>query len=104
MTEQAHADTSSRSSRWPALASLPGAALAVLPAVTCPACLAAYVALLTSLGLGFLANEVVLLPLVIGFLVLGIATTAWSSRSHGHRTPLVLDVVGTLAVLIGRVF
>jgi len=62
------------------LATVPGALVALLPAATCPACLGAYFGVLSALGLGFLLTNRVLVPVVVGFLVLGIAIIAWSNR------------------------
>ncbi|MFQ5844829.1 MAG: hypothetical protein ACE5JG_07565 [Planctomycetota bacterium] len=50
------------------LAAVPAAVLPLLPSVTCPACLAAYVSVLSALGLGVLARESVLPPFILGFL------------------------------------
>lgn len=85
-----------------ALAVVPGAALALLPVAHCPACLGAYFAVLSALGLGFLVNERVLAPLIGVFLVLGLGTVAWSTRSHRHPGPLIITTIGSLAVVLGR--
>jgi hypothetical protein len=89
--------------RWmAAVAALPAALLALLPTATCPACLPAYGALLSSFGLGVLVDERVMAPLVAAFLVLGLASVAWTTRRHGRWGPLVVTLLGSLAVVAGR--
>jgi hypothetical protein len=73
-----------------------------LPVAHCPACLGAYFAVLSTLGLGFLVSERVLAPLIGVFLVLGLATVAWSTRSHRRLGPLVITIIGSAAVVAGR--
>ena len=97
------ARTSRGRSTWlRSLAPVPGALLPLLPSVSCPACLAAYAGVVSALGLGFLFTERVLAPLIAGFLVVGIATIGWSSRTHGRRGPLLATLVGSAAVAAGR--
>jgi mercuric ion transport protein len=81
---------------------VPGAALALLPSASCPACWGAYGALLASVGLGFLINERALAPLILGALAVGILAIAWTTRSHGRYGPLVLAVAGSAAIAAGR--
>ena len=96
-------DARSRRPRWlRALAVIPGAVLALLPVAHCPACLGAYFALLSALGLGFLVTERVLVPLIGAFLVVGLATVAYSMRIHRHPGPLVVTFIGSAAVAAGR--
>jgi uncharacterized membrane protein HdeD (DUF308 family) len=73
-----------------------------LPSATCPACIAAYAGALSALGLGFLFNERLLAPLIGVFLAVGIASIAWSMRSHRHLGPLLLTLLGAAAVISGR--
>jgi hypothetical protein len=84
------------------LATVPGALVALLPAATCPACLGAYFGVLSALGLGFLLTNRVLVPVVVGFLVLGIAIIAWSTVSHRRFGPLIATLAGSGAVAAGR--
>lgn len=84
------------------LAVLPGAIVSLLPSATCPMCIAAYTGVLSALGLGFLYNEHVLRPLIAGFLAVGIASVAWSTRGHRRAGPLVLTVVGSGMVVAAR--
>lgn len=84
------------------LALLPGALLALLPSATCPACIAAYAGVLSALGLGFVFNERVLAPLIAVLLAVGVASVAWSTRSHRRPGPLAATVAGSAAVVAGR--
>lgn len=85
------------------LAMIPGALLPLLPNATCPACVAAYAGVLSAVGLGFLLTERILAPLIVLFLAVGIASVAWSTRSHRHVGPVVATVLGSAAVIMGRV-
>lgn len=96
-------DARSRRPRWlRSLAVLPGAVVALLPVAHCPACIGAYFAVLSALGLGFVATEHVLAPLIGLFLALGLGTVAWSIKSHGRLGPLLVTVLGSGAVVAGR--
>jgi glutaredoxin len=85
-----------------ALAAVPGGLLSLLPAAHCPACLGAYGALLSSLGVGFLLKQRVLAPLIALALVAGVVTVAWSGRTHGRRGPLLLTIAGSAAIACAR--
>ena len=100
-------DARGRRPRWlRALAVLPGAVVALLPVAHCPACIGAYFgayfAVLSAVGLGFLTTERVLAPLIAVFLVFGVGTVAWSTRSHRRLGPLVFTLLGSAAVVGGR--
>lgn len=84
------------------LALVPGAVLSVLPAAKCPFCITAYAGVLSSLGLGFLFNERVLFPLIGVFVAVGLVSVAWSTRSHRQPGPLVITILGSAAVVGGR--
>lgn len=84
------------------LVMIPGAVLPLVPSVTCPACLAAYAGVFSALGLGFLHNERVLAPLIVLFLAVGIFSVAWSTRSHRRLGPLVVTLLGSAAIVLGR--
>ena len=81
---------------------LPAAVLPLLPSFTCPVCLAAYAGVLSTLGLGFVLTEGVLAPLIVAFLFVGIASVAWTTRSHRRAGPLSMIVAGSGAVVAGR--
>lgn len=84
-------------------AAIPAAVLPLLPSATCPACVAAYAGVLSSLGLGVLARESVLQPLILGFLAVSVLTIAWSTRRHRRPGPVLIAVAGCLAVVGGRI-
>jgi len=95
---------SSGSKNWlRSLAVMPGALLPLLPSATCPACLSAYAGLLSAVGLGILLNERVLAPLIVVFLIIGVVSVAWSTCSHRRAGPLVATLLGSAAVIMGRV-
>ncbi|MHB8416814.1 MAG: MerC domain-containing protein [Myxococcales bacterium] len=91
-----------RPTLWQSLALLPAALLAVLPHLTCPACWPAYAALLSALGLPFVASDRLLTPLLAAALLLGCASIAWSTRSHRNPGPLALTLLASIAVAAGR--
>ncbi len=84
------------------LSILPGALLALLPSATCPACVAAYAGVISTLGLGFLLTERVLAPFIAVFLVASLLSVGWSARSHRRLGPLITTAGGSVAVLLGR--
>lgn len=85
------------------LAVVPGALLSLVPSATCPACLTAYAGVLSAVGLSFLLNERVLARLIVLFVALGIVSVAWSTRSHRRPGPLIATLLGSAAVIMGRV-
>ncbi len=92
-----------RGAEWGrSLAALPGALVSLLPSISCPACVAAYAGVVSSLGLGFVLTERVLAPVILAFLVIGVAGVAWSSRSHRHAGPLAATLLGSVAAIAGR--
>ena len=97
------AGSSSQGRSWArSLLLLPGALLPLLPSATCPVCISAYVGVLSAVGLGFLINERVLVPLIAFFLAINIVSVAWSTRSHRRREPLLGTLLGSAAVVVGR--
>jgi hypothetical protein len=78
----------------------PGVIVGTLPTLACAACWPAYAALLSAVGLGFLATPQYLLPLTIPALALAVAALAWTSR--GDRRPLVVGVLGAIFVLVSK--
>lgn len=85
-----------------ALATAPAAVLALLPSFSCPACLAAYTGVLSSLGLSFMLNERVLAPLIVVFLLLGIVSVGRARRSHGNRGPIAVTLAASALIVVGR--
>ena len=69
----------------------------------CPVCIPAIGALLSSIGLGFLVNETVLRPLLVGFIASSWFGFGWSYfRERGSPYPGVLGVLAGLGLYVGR--
>lgn len=81
---------------------LPAALLSLVPTATCPLCLSAYAGVLSAVGLGFLLTDRVLAPLIVVFLLAGLASVAWSMRTHRHAGPFVATLAGSVGVVAGR--
>lgn len=81
---------------------LPGAAVALLPNLACPACWPAYAAALGAVGLGFLLEEAWLLPLSAVFLPCAVAAMAWQARSRRGYAPAVVGSVAATAIMVGK--
>lgn len=78
---------------------LPAAGLALIP--KCPLCWAAYAGVATGFGVAPGSHTAVLGILAVA-LVTALAAVAVRSRRVADRRPLVLAVLGTAAVLVGR--
>ncbi|HXE89715.1 MAG TPA: hypothetical protein VNK82_01995 [Terriglobales bacterium] len=85
-----------------AAAVLPGAGVALLPKLACPACWPAYAALVSSLGMGFLLEDRYLLGVTAGFLLLALGALAWRASLRRGYGPLVLGVLASLSILTGK--
>jgi hypothetical protein len=80
-----------------------GAALAaLLPSVTCPACWPAYAALLTSLGLPFVAYSAELPWVAASLVAVAVGATGLSALRRGGYGALGLAIVAGVAMLSGR--
>ena len=89
--------------RWQAvIASLPAVGAASLPKLTCPLCFPAYAAVLSALGLEFVDYTPYLLQLTAAFLVVALAVLAVQTRWTGNVHPLLLGIVASAMVLIGK--
>ena len=81
---------------------VPAIVFALLPKVACPACWPAYAGLLSSLGLGFLANATYLLPLTAAFLVIVLIGLGYrASRRRGYG-PLLTGLVAAALIILGK--
>ena len=85
------------------LIAIPAAVLPLLPSFSCPVCVAAYAGVLSSLGLGFLLTDRVQRPLIVAFLVVAVASVGWAARQYKRIGPFVLALVGSAAIIAGRV-
>ncbi|SRR5260221_10042702 len=91
------------SGRWKRnLLLIPGIGAALLPKLVCPACWPAYVALLSSVGLGFLLSTAYLFPLTVVFLMLTVITLGFRAGRRRGFGPLVLGICGAVGVLVSK--
>ncbi|HSA94231.1 MAG TPA: MerC family mercury resistance protein [Terriglobales bacterium] len=81
---------------------LPGAGVALLPKLACPACWPAYAAVVSSLGLGFLLQNSYLLVITTGFLLLALGALWWRAKERRGYGPLVLGVMASAVILLGK--
>lgn len=81
---------------------LPAVLFALLPKVACPACWPAYAGLLSSVGLGFVAQTEYLLPLTSTFLAIVLVALAYRARSRRGYGPFWLGTTAAGVVLIGK--
>lgn len=81
---------------------VPAVLFALLPKVVCPACWPAYVGLLSAVGLGFLARAEFLFPLTIIFLLIVLASLAYGARNRRGFGPLLLGLIASAAILLGK--
>lgn len=69
----------------------------------CPICIPAIGAFLSSIGLGFLVQEAVLLPLLIVFLAVTLGGLTWSYlKEHKNVYPLLAGILMAVALYVGR--
>ena len=80
---------------------IPAAIASMLPVLGCPLCWPGYAALLSSLGLGFLASARYLFPLTIALLGIALVGLAIQARRQGLM-PLMLAVVASVAIVMGK--
>ncbi len=94
--------TVSRFRKKSMLAMLPSIGIGLLPKVACPACWPAYAGILSSIGLGVLAETTWLLPLTAIFLVIALGTLVFrAQRRHGYR-PFFFGFLASALLLIGK--
>lgn len=58
------------------------------------------IALLSAIGAGFLANDVILAPLLVVFLVIGGIGLGVTYRRHRHIGPLLIHIAGAIGVFM----
>ena len=71
---------------------LPGIGASLLPKVVCPMCSAAYAALVSSLGLGFLMSTRYLLSLTAVFLAIGVVSLGYQASRRRGLGPFWLGI------------
>src|SRR5712692_9030099 len=83
------------------LLTLPGMAVSLIPILACSVCWPAYAALISSLGLGFLASSTYLLPLTGALLGVAVVALGLQIKTAGYG-PFVLGLVSVAAILPGK--
>jgi hypothetical protein len=81
---------------------LPGIGVSLLPKVVCPICSAAYAALVSSLGLGFLISTRYLLSLTAVFLAIAVGALGFRASSRRGFGPFWIGLVAAACVTIGK--
>lgn len=84
------------------IAGVPAIGLSVVPKVTCPVCSPAYAALLSSLGVGFLASTRYLLPLTIIVLAIAVASLFVGAATGRGLAPFWTGVSAAGFILLGK--
>ncbi len=83
------------------LLTIPGVVVSLLPILACSLCWPAYAALISSLGLGFLASSTYLLPLTGVLLSVAVVGLGLQIKTAGYR-PFVLGLVSVATILPGK--
>jgi mercuric ion transport protein len=60
----------------------------------------ALLSILSAIGLGFLINDAILTPLLVGFLITTLAGSFLGMRHHGNPWALILGAVSTLTTFV----
>jgi hypothetical protein len=85
-----------------AVSLLPAVGAALMPKLVCPVCWPAYTAILSAMGVGFLNYTPFLMPLTAAFLLVVLVSLAWRAKTRRGYTPLILGVLATTTILIGK--
>ena len=80
---------------------IPAIGVSALPKVICPVCSPAYTALVSSLGVGFLASTRYLLPLTAILLALALASL-FTGMSRRGRRPFWIGTAAATFILVGK--
>ena len=81
---------------------IPGLAAALLPKAVCPLCSPAYTALLSTLGLPFLATAEYVLPISLALLLTTIGSLFLGAARRRRMGPFWLGFLGSGFILSGR--
>jgi hypothetical protein len=88
--------------RWKHLVAAPALIAAVLPKFACPACAAAAIGVLGSLGLGYLLTAAYLLPITSVLLALALVALAFGAAKRRGYGPFLIGTVAAVGVLLGK--
>ena len=83
------------------LLTIPGVVVSLLPSLACPLCWPAYAALVSSLGLSFLASSTYLLPLTGALLAVAVVGLGLRIKSKGYG-PFALGLLSAATILPGK--
>ena len=83
------------------LLTIPGVVVSLLPSLACALCWPAYAALISSLGLGFLASSAYLLPLTGALLAVAVVGLGLQIKSKGYG-PFIIGLVSVATILPGK--
>lgn len=81
-------------------AAVPGVGIGGLPILACPACWPAYSGILGALGLGFLIDRTILLPLTVAFFGLALFALAFRAKKRRGYGPFLVGLVAVALVLV----
>lgn len=84
------------------LLTLPAIAVSLVPTFGCPLCWSGYAAILSSLGLGFLASSVYMLPVVTALLAIAVGALWYGARKRRSYSALALSSLGAAVILAGN--
>lgn len=84
------------------LATLPALGVALLPRVTWPCKLPAYTALISSMGLTFLADTAYLFPLTLCFLAVSVEALGFRAERRRGYGPFALGILASVLLLVGK--
>lgn len=88
---------------WKAtLLSIPAVVASLIPTVTCPLCITAYTALLSTLGLGFLMSSSYLLPLTVVLLAVAVTALGYEGLKRHSWGPFAVGFGGSAVILAGK--
>src|SRR6266705_1812600 len=85
-----------------AAAALTGVGVSFVPKVICPLCSPAYTAIVSSLGLPFLATAQYLAPLTVTFLAVAIGSLFLRAETRHGLGPFWLGVVAATGIIAGK--
>jgi hypothetical protein len=83
------------------LLAIPGVVVSALPILACALCWPAYAAVISSLGLGFLASSTYLLPLTGALLIVAVVALGFQIKPNGYG-PFLLGIVSAATILSGK--
>lgn len=84
------------------LLTLPAIVVSLVPTFGCPLCWSGYAAILSSLGLGFLASSVYMLPIAAVMLAIAVGAVWYGARKRRSYGALALSSLGAAVILAGN--